>query len=205
VGLVYPRKDFIDGFWFSRIVQAAQKYKGPKLALVDVSLVITNPRISTDSSQVNLNAGSRKCSIEMHGPTGLFIRILFTFQDDYPGGQPPIIDIDSNHINKISPRKRAFILRELRDISAKETLVIEPCIRFLLGLPGQGQTPKPFSLDSDSDDENVQVDEFPGMDTVSAPKIQQNQPPRERTSQAVFSSNGEFFSIPILLPLADCS
>ena len=128
----------------------------------------------------------------MHGPTGLFIRILFTFRDNYPGGQAPNIDIDRNH--KINPRKRAFILRELRDISAKEPLVIEPCIRFLLGLPAQGHTPKPFSLDSDSDDENVQVDEFPGMDT-GAPKIQQNQPPRERTSQAVFSANGMYLAL----------
>jgi len=153
---------------------------------------VTTPS-SIQPLQINLNPGSRKCSIERHGPTGVFIRILFTFHDDYPGGQPPIIDIDRNH--KIGPRKRAFVLRELRDISAKEPLVIEPCIRFLLGLPALGHTPKPFSLDSDSDDENVQVEEVPGMDTVSAPKIQQNQPPRERTSQAVFSANG---SVPFL-------
>jgi hypothetical protein len=123
----------------------------------------------------------------MHGLPKLFIRLLFAFPDDYPGGKPPNIDI--NHIRKIAPRKQANMLRELRLICAKNPLSIEPCIRFLLGLPSQGGGQKAFSLESDSE-EDIQVDEV-DMKSGGAPKIQQNQPPRERTAQAVFSRNGE--------------
>ncbi|CAG7851808.1 Uncharacterized RWD, RING finger and WD repeat-containing protein C11E3.05 [Serendipita indica DSM 11827] len=160
------------------ITQAASKFSSSKLKIVEI----------------NLTAGSRKCNIEMHRPTGLFLRVLFSFPDAYPGSVRPTIDIDPNR--KITPRKRAVVLRELRKICAQNTLCIEPCIRFLLGLPSHSGgvggigVQKPFSLESDSEEEDVQVDEVPDMETGGAPKIQQNQPPRERTAHAVFSMNG---------------
>jgi hypothetical protein len=128
----------------------------------------------------------------MHGPKDVFIRILFTFPDNYPGGGRPNIYIDRNR--KILPRKRALILRELRQICSKNELGIEPCIRFLLGLPSEGSAQRPFSLEDDSEEENVQIDKVPDMETGGASKIQQNQPPRERTAQAVFSVNGKYLT-----------
>lgn len=124
----------------------------------------------------------------MEGPNGVFIRILFKFPEGYPGGAVPVIDIDRNR--KIKPTKRAFILRELRRICSVEPLGVEPCIRFLLGLPSQGTSHKPFSLESDSEEEDIQVDVLPEVPGGTTAKIQQNQPPRERTAQAVFSVNG---------------
>jgi hypothetical protein len=125
----------------------------------------------------------------MKGPNGVFLRILFKFPEGYPGGAVPVIGIDPNR--KIRPTKRAFILRELRKICAAKPLGLDPCIRFLLGLPGQGTPHKPFSLESDSEEDDVQVDVVPEVAGAAAVKIQQNQPPRERTAQAVFSVNGK--------------
>lgn len=135
---------------------------------------------------------TRKCTIEVHGRPGLLVRVFFNFPVDYPGGQrPPLIDIE--HIRPIAPRKRAKMLRELRNICAQNPLCIDPCIRFLTGLPSHGGGQKPFSLESDSEEEDVQVDELPDTLSGGAFKIQQNQPPRERTGQAVFSINGMKF------------
>ncbi|KAG8839538.1 hypothetical protein FRC18_010317 [Serendipita sp. 400] len=163
------------------VTQAAQKFSASKVKIVDI----------------NLNSGTRKCNLEVHGHTSLFIRILFTFPDDYPAkSHPPTVDIDPNR--KIIPRKRAWFLRELRKICSQNILCIEPCIRFLLGLPSGGQdvagaisNQKPFSLEEDdSEEEDVEIEKVPDMESGGASLIQQNQPPRERTAQAVFSTNG---------------
>ncbi|KAG8836183.1 hypothetical protein FRC17_009526 [Serendipita sp. 399] len=164
------------------VTLAAQKFSSSKVKIVDI----------------NLSPGARKCSLEVHGHTSLFIRILFNFPDDYPGGgRPPIVDIDPNR--KIIPRKRAYFLREMRKICSQNSLCIEPCIRFLLGLPSEGEqdlngtavNQKPFSLEEDdSEEEEVEIEKVPDMESGGASLIQQNQPPRERTAQAVFSTNG---------------
>ncbi len=76
------------------------------------------------------------------------------------------------------------------------TLCIEPCIRFLLGLPAKEGIYKPFSLDFDSGEDDVQIEEINinDVDGGATAKISKINPPRERTSQAVFSTNGEHFA-----------
>lgn len=130
--------------------------------------------------------------------------MLFSFPDDYPNGHTrPNVDIDRNR--DITIRKRASMLRSLRKILKARTLCIEPCVRYLLGLPDpEGLYTKPFTMDTDDEEDEIDVTGdaalrnglgeggTPSTRVVDAATamIQQNQVPRERTSQGVFSANG---------------
>jgi len=152
--------------------------------------------------QINLQQGTRSCAVALHVPRSIFVRILFSFPDDYPNGaSPPNVDIDRNR--DITTRKRASMLRSLRKILKECTLCIEPCIRYLLGLPDRGGLyTKPFTMDTDDEEDEIDVSGVaargrgeggtPSTRVVDAATamLQQNQVPRERTSQGVFSANG---------------
>ncbi len=130
--------------------------------------------------------------------------MLFSFPDDYPNGHSrPNVDIDRNR--DITIRKRASMLRSLRKILKARTLCIEPCVRYLLGLPDpEGLYTKPFTMDTDDEEDEIDVageaalrsgrgeGGTPSTRVVDAATamLQQNQVPRERTSQGVFSANG---------------
>jgi len=130
--------------------------------------------------------------------------MLFSFPDDYPNGHSrPNVDIDRNH--DITTRKRVSMLRSLRKIVKARTLCIEPCIRYLLGLPDrEGLYTKPFTMDTDDEEDEIDVAGVatlrsgrreggtPSTRAVDAATamLQQNQVPRERTSQGVFSADG---------------
>lgn len=158
----------------------------------------------TTCPQINLQQGSRSCAVTLQGPASIFIRILFSFPDDYPNGlSRPNVDIDRNR--DITTRKRASILRSLRKILKERPLCIEPCIRYLLGLPDrEGLYTKPFTMETDDEEDEIDVagvavprsgrgeGATPSTRVVDAATamLQQNQVPRERTSQGVFSPNG---------------
>lgn len=127
----------------------------------------------------------------------MFIRVSFGFPKDYPQASfpqgTPSLELEKSPL--VSMKDRAFMLRRLKGIRERRRPCLEPCLRFLLfgnedekGGPG----PFPLYLESSSDEDDQPVSRKPRDFTVTLLRSQKNLV-EPRTSQGVFSANGEFY------------
>ncbi|TDL20252.1 WD40 repeat-like protein [Rickenella mellea] len=156
----------------------------------------------------------RTCTFGLHGPWGdsatvhVFIRVTFAFPRDYPHasypGGVPTVDIERTPL--VSTKRRAYMVRRLREIRETRRPCLEPCLRFLLFSDGRqpGRSPS-IDSGSSSEDERPQDGRKSRDLTVAILRDHKNLA-EPRTSQGVFGPNGQlvcfFRSLPRIVKSA---
>ena len=103
----------------------------------------------------------------MHGPWGesktvnVFVRVTFIFPRDYPTAKnskdTPLVEIERSPL--ISVKRRAYMIKRLREIREKQRPCLEACLRFLLFGDGTGKGQKlRYDSGSSSDEEEPEDD-----------------------------------------------
>lgn len=140
----------------------------------------------------------RTCTFGIHGPWGestsvnVFVRVTFTFPPEYPSARPPegtpSVEIERSPL--ISVKRRAYMLRRLREIRVNQRPCLEACLRFLLLPDGVRRTPG-ISISSGSDDDgDVPEENSKGKDFSSSLIRDHPNLAEPRSSQGVFGPNG---------------
>ncbi|KZO90649.1 hypothetical protein CALVIDRAFT_506605 [Calocera viscosa TUFC12733] len=160
-----------------------------------------SPRVKFERIDVT----ARTCTISLHGPwlesDSVFLRATFTFPSNYPRSNTlsstPHIELEKT--SSLPLRTRAYLLRHLRELRMQRRPCLEPCVRFLLGMPdtdGRFNGADPFDDDDESDDEERGRQ---SAREAMARKFNMNVPTARRGG-ATFGPNGElvYFYAPTL-------
>lgn len=121
----------------------------------------------------------------------VFIRVTFTFPKDYPHGttlsSAPIIDAERSPL--VSTRRRAYMLRRLKEIRLNNRPCLEACLKFLLFSDRQPGRPSTFDASSSSENEDDKEGHL-DQDIVFALLRDHQNLAEPRTTQGAFSVNG---------------